>query len=417
MNKCISADSHVTEPPGTYIDRIDPKFRDRAPRMHYDDTLGDVMLIDNGKSLVPFWLVAAAGRPTEEVRLDTGKRFEDLWRGGWDPVARLADQDTDGVVRRGDLPVGRHVALQLPRRRLPARVLRRVQPVDRRVLRDRARAPHRPRPDRAAHARGGHRRSRVDQGARVAGRDASGHAARRATTTTRCTTSSGTRSSISACRRRSTSSRARTTSRSPKVRGPKLNTFMTHPACEPGHHRLDDLRRGVRAPSASLRIVCVEADAGWAPHWMYRADHAYDRHRNWLTAGELSRPPERVVPRARVPDVPGRLGRVPHGRPHEHRSADVGERLPAQRRDVAAQPGDARRARAASRRAHAGRASCTTTSPSCTASASEAGSQRGLSGCHAWRPKRKCGTLTPKSTHPHRGFPTRTSGATVLGTN
>jgi len=96
--RCISADSHVTEPAGTYVDRIDPKYRDRAPRMHYDETLGDVMLIDGGKSLVPFWLVAAAGRPTEEVRLDTGKRFEDLWRGGWDPVARLADQDLDGVA-------------------------------------------------------------------------------------------------------------------------------------------------------------------------------------------------------------------------------------------------------------------------------------------------------------------------------
>jgi predicted TIM-barrel fold metal-dependent hydrolase len=24
---------------------------------------------------------------------------------------------------------------------------------------------------------------------------------------------------------------------------------------------------------------------------MYRSDHAYDRHRNWLTAGELSQPP------------------------------------------------------------------------------------------------------------------------------
>src|SRR5437667_12817787 len=80
VQSCISADSHVTEPAGTYIDRIDPKFRDRAPRMHYDETLGDVMLIDGGKSLVPFWLVAAAGRPTEEVRLDTGKHFEELWR-------------------------------------------------------------------------------------------------------------------------------------------------------------------------------------------------------------------------------------------------------------------------------------------------------------------------------------------------
>ena len=98
LGPCISADSHVTEPPGTYLDRIDPAYRDRAPRLHHHDALGDVMLIDNGKSLVPFWLVAAAGRPSEEVRLDSGKRFEELWRGGWDPVARLADQDTDGVV-------------------------------------------------------------------------------------------------------------------------------------------------------------------------------------------------------------------------------------------------------------------------------------------------------------------------------
>src|SRR5437868_3438772 len=82
IGPCISADSHITEPPGTYIDRIDPAYRDRAPRLHHHDALGDVMLIDNGKSLVPFWLVAAAGRPTEEVRLDSHKRFDELWRGG-----------------------------------------------------------------------------------------------------------------------------------------------------------------------------------------------------------------------------------------------------------------------------------------------------------------------------------------------
>src|SRR6185503_7627116 len=49
------------------LDRIDPSFRDRAPRLQHHDTLGDVMLIDNGQSLVPYWLVAAAGRPTAEV--------------------------------------------------------------------------------------------------------------------------------------------------------------------------------------------------------------------------------------------------------------------------------------------------------------------------------------------------------------
>src|SRR5262245_8074294 len=42
-----------------------------------------------------------------------------------------------------------------------------------------------------------------------------------------------------------------------------------------------------------------------------------------------------MVPRQRVLDLPGRLGRVPYRRPPECRAAHVGERLPAQRRDVA----------------------------------------------------------------------------------
>ena len=39
-------------------------------------------------------------------------------------------------------------------------------------------------------------------------------------------------------------------------------------------------------------MVCVEADAGWVPHYMYRMDHAYKRHRYWLPPGQqLSRLP------------------------------------------------------------------------------------------------------------------------------
>ena len=41
---------------------------------------------------------------------------------------------------------------------------------------------------------------------------------------------------------------------------------------------------GVFDRHPELQVVCVEADAGWVPHWAYRADHAFDRHRNWLTA-------------------------------------------------------------------------------------------------------------------------------------
>ena len=81
------------------------------------------------------------------------------------------------------------------------------------------------------------------------------------------------------------------------MRGPKLNSFMT--IVRGNQDIIGTLIFGaVFERHPDLRVVCVEADAGWAPHWMYRADHGYDRHRNWLTAGELHARAERVVPRA-----------------------------------------------------------------------------------------------------------------------
>jgi len=42
---------------------------------------------------------------------------------------------------------------------------------------------------------------------------------------------------------------------------------------------------GVFERHPDLRVVCAEADAGWVPHFMYRMDHAWNRHRNWLAPG------------------------------------------------------------------------------------------------------------------------------------
>jgi predicted TIM-barrel fold metal-dependent hydrolase len=44
-----------------------------------------------------------------------------------------------------------------------------------------------------------------------------------------------------------------------------------------------------------LKLVSVEADAGWAPHWMARADHAYRRHRTNFTCPELTQLPSAFV--------------------------------------------------------------------------------------------------------------------------
>ena len=75
-----------------------------------------------------------------------------------------------------------------------------------------------------------------------------------------------------------------------RTRGPKLNSFLgIIRGCQ------DILGTfifgGVFERHPKLKVVCVEADAGWVPHYMYRMDHAYDRHRNWLTGSELSKPP------------------------------------------------------------------------------------------------------------------------------
>ena len=91
----ISADSHITEAPNTYIDYIDAKFRDRAPRI---ESLGDgdVFIIDGMDRPIQLGLVAAAGKKPEEITTG-GVKFEELHRSGWDPKARIADQEKDGV--------------------------------------------------------------------------------------------------------------------------------------------------------------------------------------------------------------------------------------------------------------------------------------------------------------------------------
>jgi hypothetical protein len=64
----ISADSHVTEPPDTYLERIDARFRDRAPRLVRDDARGDLFVIEGLDKPIPMGLIAAAGKPAETLR-------------------------------------------------------------------------------------------------------------------------------------------------------------------------------------------------------------------------------------------------------------------------------------------------------------------------------------------------------------
>ena len=93
----FSADSHITEPPHAYSARIDPKYRDTAPRVIREDDGGDSFIFDGMPGKVPLGIIAAAGIPPQDVKL-SGVPFEELHRGGWDGTARIADQDKDGVI-------------------------------------------------------------------------------------------------------------------------------------------------------------------------------------------------------------------------------------------------------------------------------------------------------------------------------
>ena len=73
-------------------------------------------------------------------------------------------------------------------------------------------------------------------------------------------------------------------------RGSRINGFMS---IVRGNQDLMSMFvfDGIFMRHPELRIVCVEADGGWVPHFMYRMDHAYKRHRHWLRGRELERMP------------------------------------------------------------------------------------------------------------------------------
>ncbi|MBI3744465.1 MAG: amidohydrolase [Chloroflexi bacterium] len=91
--KAISADSHVYEPPNTWVDNIDPKFKAIAPRMVRQ---GDHdILTTEGMEPRQVGAQAVAGKDPRDFKRSA--RHEDGRKGGWEPQARLVDMDTDGV--------------------------------------------------------------------------------------------------------------------------------------------------------------------------------------------------------------------------------------------------------------------------------------------------------------------------------
>jgi predicted TIM-barrel fold metal-dependent hydrolase len=282
----ISADSHITEPPGTYVDRIASNFKDRAPRMIRDDKLGDIFVIDGMKRPIAMGLIAAAGKKADELAIG-GVKFEDLHRGGWDPDARMVDQDRDGVSAEVIYPsVGmmlcNHPDFDYKRACFDAYNLwlaeycsshpDRLLGIGQTALRSVEEGIS----DLRRIKELGFRGVMMPGNPAVSDYDDPIYAPFY---------------EASIDLNLPLSFHILTSKQdSFQTRGPKLNGFLSIVrGCQDimGTYVLG----GVFERHPKLRVVCVEADAGWVPHYMYRMDHAYKRHRHWLPAGQLSKMP------------------------------------------------------------------------------------------------------------------------------
>lgn len=93
-DRVISADTHINEPPNLWLDRLPAQYRDRAPRIEHFEQ-GDGYVFEGAYSPFPFGKTSNAGLPPDQRPVWI--RWEDVRPGGYDPKARVAEQDEDGI--------------------------------------------------------------------------------------------------------------------------------------------------------------------------------------------------------------------------------------------------------------------------------------------------------------------------------
>ncbi len=74
--KVISADCHINEPPGTFVDRVPGHLKEKAPRIVRAQDGGDNWSLDGKPPKAGFGLNAMAGRRFENY--GTGMKFEEI---------------------------------------------------------------------------------------------------------------------------------------------------------------------------------------------------------------------------------------------------------------------------------------------------------------------------------------------------
>ena len=92
--RLISADSHINEPPDLWRDRLPARYRDRAPHIERFDE-GDAWVMEGALDPINFGSNCSAGIPA--AQRSSWITWDEVRAGGYDPAARLTEQDADGV--------------------------------------------------------------------------------------------------------------------------------------------------------------------------------------------------------------------------------------------------------------------------------------------------------------------------------
>ena len=94
--RLISADNHINEPRGLFVDRFPPHLKDKAPRVIEGKDGGEGWSIDGSPPKRTYGLECMAGYDKSEYR-PSGLRHSDLRKGNYDGAEHLKDMDIDGV--------------------------------------------------------------------------------------------------------------------------------------------------------------------------------------------------------------------------------------------------------------------------------------------------------------------------------
>lgn len=282
----ISADSHVTEPPDCYERFIDPAYRDRAPHIVSDERGGERYVIPGlDEMAVPMGLIGSAGRPSSAIRYHAREPGE--WqRSGWDPSYRLADQDSDGISAEilypsVGVPLGIHPDLDYREACMAAYncwleeycafAPDRLYGVGQASMRD----------GRAGASELLRIKSQGFRGVMMPGLPGF---ADYDDLSYDPVWSTAAELGVPLC------FHIVTVKSQTGLRGPGINAMLNVVrTCQDIIGML--VFSGVFDRHPDLKVVGVESDAGWAPHYAWRMDHVYERHRFWNKTIELDRLP------------------------------------------------------------------------------------------------------------------------------